>query len=270
MPTHDAAASSTTAPLVIKGRTDLRLMVPSLASNGIPTVEGGAMGGGGSLTGSISAASQSGLVRTFNAEVGGEWGCTLIPQRRQVDPSTGQGAFPMASGSSHSSPAVALEVHTFHPTHSFPLEAPDGYGSRSVAGVMSTSRLLPSPAGAGSCAGTPSAPYHLVPSPRGALTSLRAEPLPSLNPESGWSGQIPEDRLGRAGSVGRLNSGISSPGGATTGVLMSVKAIGVNFRDVLNVRGLAYHSHRGWLVDNYKNFSRLLSQHFPDSLLQLA
>ena len=50
-------------------------------------------------------------------------------------------------------------------------------------------------------------PYQLVPSPRGSLSNLVAQPLKSLQPGPGQ-------------------------------VLLKVSAVGVNFRDVLNVLGL--------------------------------
>lgn len=82
----------------------------------------------------------------------------------------------------------------------------DGYGTGAAGGARFEPRLLP----ATSAEATPG-PYHLVPLPRGALSSLTAVPTAG------------------AGLYDPLPAGAS---------LLAVKAVGVNFRDVLNVLGM--------------------------------
>ena len=78
------------------------------------------------------------------------------------------------------------------------------HASSQQAGVLHTSRLLPLAA-----ASSPvlSGPFQLMPSPRGSLSSLKPVVLPAMTPAAGQ-------------------------------VLVEVQAVGINFRDVLNVLGM--------------------------------
>ncbi|KAI8473970.1 MAG: hypothetical protein J3K34DRAFT_383389, partial [Monoraphidium minutum] len=78
----------------------------------------------------------------------------------------------------------------------------DGYGAAASGGAAFAPRLLRS------CAAAATAPYQLVPQPRGALGNL-----------------VP---------VAVDTEAAPAPGG----VLLAVKAVGINFRDVLNVLGM--------------------------------
>ncbi len=139
---------------------------------------------------SCAAAALLGLLRTFNAE----------------HPASGMSAIgpdPWARASrSVSAGVVTRSVESCIP--------PDAYGSKAIGGVMLTPRLLPSP--------SPShtAPFRLVPRPRGALTNLAREPIDVASGPAG------------------VHTGKRKPMAVGT-VLVSVKAVGVNFRDVLNV-----------------------------------
>lgn len=94
----------------------------------------------------------------------------------------------------------------------------DGYGAMAVAAARLTPRVLP----AAAALPTPGR-FQLVPSPRGALSNLVPQPMEV--PGGGSSGQ---------GAVAL------APGT----VLLAVKAVGINFRDVLNVSTKGV----GWLA----------------------
>ena len=101
----------------------------------------------------------------------------------------------------------------------------DGYGAMAVAAARLTPRVLP----AAAALPTPGR-FQLAPSPRGALSNLVAQPMEV--PGGGSSGQ---------GDV------TLAPGT----VLLAVKAVGINFRDVLNVSkkgvgGLPFASCPWW------------------------
>ena len=207
-------------PQVVRGVTDLILTMPSSELL-------------------LSSAAQSGLVRAFNAELRGDWGCSLASADSLTPPSR-------ATALRRAPLQAVLEIHNPPPStllrSPHPAGPPDGYGARAAAGVTSVPRLLPSPipglAGP-SESGTMGVPYRLVPSPRGALTSLRAEPLPTETDGSLQLGPRPPSCTSQQLPTGLLSDGGCSPGGER--VLISVKAVGINFRDVLNVRGV------GWL-----------------------
>ena len=95
----------------------------------------------------------------------------------------------------------------------------DGYGSLSSAGARSCPRLLRS-----SAAAPAPMPFQLVPSPRGSLSSLVPSPL-ALPLRASANGSSPA-ATGAASYVDGL-----APGTA----LLAVRAVGLNFRDVLNV-----------------------------------
>ncbi len=78
------------------------------------------------------------------------------------------------------------------------------HASSEQAGVLHSSKLLPVAATNGPVL---SGPFQLMPSPRGALGNLKAVRLPPQQPAAGQ-------------------------------VLLEVHAVGVNFRDVLNVLGM--------------------------------
>lgn len=78
---------------------------------------------------------------------------------------------------------------------------PDVHGSCLSAGICHAPKLLHSELQ------HLSTPIHLTPLPRGSLSNLTAVPVPSLNPG-------PDQ------------------------VLLNVQAVGLNFRDVLNVLGM--------------------------------
>ena len=154
---------------------------------------------GGAAAPSASAATQ-GIARAYNAEQSQAGGCTV----------SSADAFSTTSGySSLGSAAVAM---TLAPPGA---AAADGYGGRLSAGVLMSPRLLPSAAVEAAVA---PGPYHLVPSPRGALTNLRREAI----------------------DVAALSTRTGATGGLVEGtVLLAVRAVGINFRDVLNVRPLS-------------------------------
>lgn len=93
----------------------------------------------------------------------------------------------------------------------------DGYGHRTTAGRVLEPRLLISPTE------QPPAPYHFVPAPRGALTNLMPQPV-----------DLP--------AAVDLHAPCAE-GLAPDTVLVAVKAVGINFRDVLNVREHALPQH---------------------------
>ena len=80
----------------------------------------------------------------------------------------------------------------------------DVYGKTMTAGATLVPRLIPSRASSASSA------FSLLPQPRGALTNLKPVPLPQA-------------------SINKLQHGQ---------VLLQVHAVGLNFRDVLNVLGM--------------------------------
>ena len=83
----------------------------------------------------------------------------------------------------------------------------DGYGTSQAEGMQWVPRLLPS------SEQQQAGPYQLVPSPRGALTSL--VPVPVEVPGSKSSMKLAPNQM-----------------------VVEVKAVGINFRDVLNVLGM--------------------------------
>ena len=160
-----------------------------------------------------------GLLRSFNAEHS-QIGCHISsedssqPARGPSPYSTARltiGAGHIASDGSHGTSEYTASKA--------PGAASDGYGDRPASGVILTARLVPSPA---SAAVPHTAPYRLVPSPRGALTNLRRQPLPHMISNSPVTTS--------AGTVGPAGASLQ-PGT----VLLSVRAVGINFRDVLNV-----------------------------------
>lgn len=88
-----------------------------------------------------------------------------------------------------------------------------GFGIRVAAGYEQHPRLLPRAAALQPLQG----PFRLEPQSRGALTSLTLVPHPTLNQPQGAAGAI------------------HVPIGC---IVMEVRAVGVNFRDVLNILGM--------------------------------
>ena len=84
-----------------------------------------------------------------------------------------------------------------------------GYGTRLATGYEQRPRLLPR------AAQPMQGPFQLQPHPRGALTSLALVPHPTLSRPQGASSPVPHGCI-----------------------VMQVKTVGVNFRDVLNVLGM--------------------------------
>ena len=155
---------------------------------------------GGAAAPSASAATQ-GIARAYNAEQSQAGGCSV----NNVD------AFSAAAGCTGlGGLAVAMTLGVAAPAGA--AAAADGYGGRLSAGVLMSPRLLPSAAVEAAVA---PGPYRLVPRPRGALTNLRREAV----------------------DVAALSSrtGATSGGLAEGAVLLAVRAVGINFRDVLNV-----------------------------------
>ena len=111
------------------------------------------------------------------------------------------------------SPLAAAAAATVAATAA-PVVVPRGsdgvFGSRSVGGASFVPRLVPEPA----VPPGPPGPYHLVPCPKGSLDSL--VPVPLIKPvvAPGNPLPLPSETL-----------------------LVAVKAVGINFRDVLNVSG---------------------------------
>ena len=177
-----------------------------------PTPGGLGPSAAGSSPSPLSSALQ-GLLRTVGREVPG-----LHLDCHQSDPNKsaagafvggGQGSTLSVSNISSGSGAAAADHH----------QPFDGYGSLSSAGARSCPRLLRS-----SAAAPAPMPFQLVPSPRGSLSSLVPSPL-ALPLRASANGSSPA-ATGAASYVDGL-----APGTA----LLAVRAVGLNFRDVLNV-----------------------------------
>ncbi|KAJ9518952.1 hypothetical protein QJQ45_026209, partial [Haematococcus lacustris] len=104
---------------------------------------------------------------------------------------------------------LGCQPAAIHPTSTHPVF--DGYGEAEAAeGLVFSPRLVPCVA-----AGLGPGPHQLVPTPRGSLHNLKPAPLATGVSAGGAVMAIPTDRA-----------------------LLAVRAVGLNFRDVLNVLGM--------------------------------
>mgnify|MGYP001806729484 CR=1 FL=1 len=167
----------------------------------------------------VSAAAASdcaglqGLLRTAAQESGGSTGSGLHVQSLQRDPwaaalpCRGPGltaAFGMGTKDALTQGGSAGTGPGF-----------DGYGVSTAAAVTYVPRLLPSAA----AASAPPPPFKLLPLPKGSLNSLKPVPLVPVTAADGITA-----------------GGLPACGPGT--VLLRVHAVGINFRDVLNVLGM--------------------------------
>ena len=148
-----------------------------------------------------------GMLRTFNAE---------HPAARAISLTAhAEGGEPIFANRMAVGGAAATFRVSAHLQQAAATEAPDGYGPSAAAGAVSRAVLVPSAA----AASAPPPPFQLLPLPKGSLNSLKPVPLVPVT-----------------AADGNTAGGLPACGPGT--VLLRVHAVGINFRDVLNVLGM--------------------------------